>query len=341
MDHTVGKSAKEAQSLGRAMAGVPPVRRYKLLLCLAAFLAFAAVPLFAPGSFVLYLLSLSVIFAIIATGLNITNGYIGLVNLAVGGQVAFGAYSCALALLNGAPLLAALLLAVITGVVIAALIFLAFARLQGFFFGLATLAASEVIRLLIRNADRITNGTRGLRGYETLAPTPEGTYWVLLGILAVLCCGLWMIVESPLGLQWRAIRDNRIKAAALGIPVLRLQCLGYALSGAVMSLGGALLALHLQYIDPSIANLNTLVQIIVMVAFGGPGTIIGPIIGAIVLTVIPELLRAANELRLIIYGATLMVMVLALPGGLLGTLQRVFRSRGNGGESPAEEAKPF
>src|SRR6185437_12424708 len=68
MDHTVGKSAKEAQSLGRAMAGVPPVRRYKLLLCLAAFLAFAAVPLFAPGSFVLYLLSLSVIFAIIATG---------------------------------------------------------------------------------------------------------------------------------------------------------------------------------------------------------------------------------------------------------------------------------
>jgi branched-chain amino acid transport system permease protein len=339
MDSTVEKLSGTAQGLWRAAAETPQTWRYKLLLSLVVFFGFAAVPLFAPGSFVLYLLGLSIIFAIIATGLNITNGYIGLVNLAVGGQVAFGAYSCALALLNGTPLLAALLLAAIAGAVVSALIFLAFARLQGFFFGLATLAASEVIRLLIRNADSITNGTRGLRGYGTLTATPQWTYWILLAILAALCLGTWLIAASSLGLQWRAIRDNRVKAAALGMPVLRLQFLGYALSGAMMSFGGALLALQFQFIDPSMASLNTLVQVIVMVAFGGPGTIAGPILGAIVLTVIPELLRAANELRLIIYGATLMIMVLALPGGVVGTLHRVFGARRNGVEADADEQK--
>jgi branched-chain amino acid transport system permease protein len=135
------------------------------------------------------------------------------------------------------------------------------------------------------------------------------------------------VLYSPIGVQWRAIRENRIKAESLGIAVRRLQLLGYVMGGGIISLGGALLALLLQYIEPSIAGLNTLVQTVLMVALGGAGTIAGPVLGAFVITIVPELLRVTNELRLVIYGTTLMIIVLALPAGVVGTVHRLRRAR--------------
>ena len=285
------------------------------------------VPLLGAGQYLLYLASLAIAYAIVAIGLNITNGYLGLVNLAVGGQIALGAYGCVIALLHGAPLPLALALAVILGAAASALIFAAFAQLHDFFFGLATLAAAEVIRLLVRNLDGVTNGVRGLRGYPGLAASPQATYWVLLGTLALLVFATWLVARSSLGLRWRAVRENRTKAAALGIPVLRLQFLGYVLSGAIMSLGGAFIALLLQYIEPGIADLKILVQAVLMVALGGPSTVLGPVVGAVIITLVPELLRVTNELRLVIYGLALMLVVLALPGGVFGFAERMRRQR--------------
>jgi ABC-type branched-subunit amino acid transport system permease subunit len=83
----------------------------------------------------------------------------------------------------------------------------------------------------------------------------------------------------------------------------------------------------LQYIEPGIAGLNTLIQTVLMVALGGGGTIVGPVVGALAITLIPEFLRIANELRLVIYGVTLIVVVLALPGGVIGAFNRYVRTR--------------
>jgi branched-chain amino acid transport system permease protein len=287
----------------------------------------ATAPLFISHGFLLYMLSLSVIGAIIATGLNITNGYLGILNLSVGGQVALGSYVCALTALADVPVPLAIVLAVAAGAVLAFVTFLLFARLTGFFFGLATIAAAEVVRLMIRNLDTITHGMRGVRGYPPLAQSPAITYWLLLAALAAVLLLVSLLVHSSIGLRWRAIRENANKALSLGLPVRRLQLAGYTLAGAVMSFGGALLALLLQYIEPGIAGLNTLVQTVLMVALGGGGTILGPVIGALAITLIPEFLRVANELRLVIYGMTLIVVVLAVPGGVVGTFNRVMRTR--------------
>jgi branched-chain amino acid transport system permease protein len=285
------------------------------------------VPLFLAPGFLLYMLSLSLIGAITAAGLNITNGYLGMLNLSVGGQVALGAYVCALLALAGFPVPAAIGLAIVAGAALAVITFLLFMRLAGFFFGLATIAAAEVVRLLIRNLDTITHGMRGVRGYPPLAQSPAVTYWILLVSLGLVLLMVTILVRSTIGLRWIAIRENPGKALSLGLPVRRLQLSGYVLAGAVMSFGGALLALLLQYIEPGLAGLNTLVQTVLMVALGGGGTILGPVIGALAITMIPEFLRVANELRLVIYGVTLIVVVLAVPGGVVGAFNRAVRTR--------------
>jgi branched-chain amino acid transport system permease protein len=321
------------------MVNRPGIDYPKFAAGLVVFGLFACVPFFVTEDYILYILSLCAVMAIIASGLNITNGYAGLLNLAVGGIVATGAYVTVIMLLEGMPMLLAVLSAAVGGGIVAAVIFLVFARLRGFFFGLATIAAAEVIRLLIRNLDDITNGVRGLKGYPRLTETPATTYWVLLAALAVVIILTVMMASSSLGLRWRAIRENRDKASSMGIPVRRLQFSAYVISGMIMAFGGGLYGVLLQYIEPNLAGLGTLVQTILMVALGGAGTVLGPVIGAAAITLIPEVLRMANDLRLVIYGLTLIVVVLTLPGGIMGTILRNLRARRRATPRPLEIAQ--
>jgi branched-chain amino acid transport system permease protein len=303
----------------------PDLKRY--MLAAAGFFLAALAPLFVADQYLLFLLSLSAVSAIVAVGLNVTNGYLGMLNLSVAGQVAIGAYTCAVLAVMNVPVSLAILASIVAGAISAAIIFLVFARLQGFFFGLATIAAAEVVRLLIRNLEGITNGVRGLRGYPALTSSASTTYVLLVGCLAATILLVAIVVCSPVGLRWRAIRENRQKALSIGIDVHRFQLVGFVLSGAIMSFGGALLALLLQYIEPNIAALGTLVQAVLMVALGGAGTLFGPVVGAVAITIIPETLRMANELRLVLYGAALIAVVLALPGGILGFIREKLRTR--------------
>lgn len=311
------------------LASIAPNGRLQALYLLSAigFGFLAALPLFVSDQYVLFMLSLSLIYAIVAVGLNLTNGYLGMLNLSVAGQVALGAYTCAILALRGVPLPLAITASIVCGAAVAAVIFLIFARLQGFFFGLATIAAAEVIRLFIRNLDAVTNGVRGLRGFSHLTDSAATTYLVLVLCLSAVMLLSALTVHSSIGLRWRAIRENRGKALSLGIPVARFQFGGFVMSGAIMSFGGALLAPLLQYIEPNIAGLNTLVQTVLMVALGGGGTLYGPVLGALAITLLPEFLRLANELRLVIYGVALILIVLTLPGGILGFISGKMRMR--------------
>lgn len=283
-------------------------------------IAVAVTPLWVTSQYWLYLATTALIYAIVATGVNVTNGYLGMLNLAVAGQIGLGAYVCALLTLNHVPVPVAVMLAGAAGFLCSAGIFMVFGRLDGFFFGLSTLGAGEIIRLLLRNLEEFTNGVRGLRGYPELADAPSSSFWIVAASLLLIICALLIAIRSPVGLRWRAIRENPMKAAAAGVNVYGQKLFGYAVSGAIIALGGAYLALLMQYIDPFIADLKTLVTTILMVALGGPGTIAGPIIGAAVITMVPELLRVANEWRLIAYGLTLVAIVLVLPEGIAGTV---------------------
>ncbi len=304
-----------------------PVVLLKYLALLLMLAAFAITPLWVQSQYWLYLFTTALIYGIIATGVNVTNGYLGMLNLAVAGQIGLGAYVCTLLTLNGMPVPVALILSAVAGFAVSALIFSVFGRLDGFFFGLSTLSAGEIIRLLLRNLEELTNGVRGLRGYPNLTDSAAASFWVSFVTLTVVVAGLVIAIRSPIGLIWRSIRENTMKAAAAGINVQIQKLLGYSISGAIIALGGAYLALLMQYIDPAIAELKMLVQVILMVALGGPGTISGPIFGAAAITLVPEILRVANEWRLIAYGVTLIAIVLLLPQGIVGAVNQYRRLR--------------
>src|SRR5690606_36502658 len=129
-----------------------------------------------------------------------------------------------------------------------------------------TLRAGEIVRLLLRNLEDFTNGVRGLRGYPNLTENPATSFWVAGLTLLIMVCVLQLVIRSPIGLRWRGIRENPMKAAAAGVSVHTQKLLGYAVSGGIIALGGAYLALLMQYIDPALADLKTLVQTILMVA---------------------------------------------------------------------------
>lgn len=301
-----------------------------LLLPIAVLCLLALTPFWVKSSYWMYLANTSLAFAVIAIGLNITNGYLGLLNLAVAGQLGLGAYTCAMLTLEGVSVPAALLGAAAAGGAVSALIFAIFGRLEGFFFGLSTLAAGEIIRLLLRNLEQWTNGVRGLSGYPSLTESSATSFWILLATVAFLLTGLALAVRSPIGLVWRAIRENSMKAATVGIGVYRQKLLAFTLSGAVIALGGALFGLLAQFIDPAVSDLKMLVQMVLMVALGGLGTIVGPVVGAAAITLLPEMLRVTNESRLIAYGIALILVVLLMPRGVVGTLiemKRVQRIR--------------
>ena len=294
---------------------------------LAVFCLIALTPVWVKSPYWMYLANTSLAFSVIAIGLNITNGYLGLLNLAVAGQIGLGAYACALLTLEGVPVPAALIGSAVAGAAGSALIFAVFGRLEGFFFGLSTLAAGEIIRLLLRNLEAWTNGVRGLGGYPALAESPSISFWILLTTVAILLAGTALAIRSPVGLVWRAIRENQMKAAAAGIRVQRQKLLAFTVSGSIIALGGGYFALLAQYIDPAVSDLKMLVQAVLMVALGGLGTIIGPVIGATAITLLPEMLRVTNELRLIAYGIALILVVLVMPRGVVGTLIQIKRAR--------------
>jgi branched-chain amino acid transport system permease protein len=229
--------------------------------------------------------------------------------------------------LEGVPVPAALLGAAAAGGAVSALIFAVFGRLEGFFFGLSTLAAGEIIRLLLRNLEQWTNGVRGLAGYPPLSDSAATSFWILLATVAILLAGMALAIRSPIGLVWRAIRENSMKAASGGIQVHLQKLLAFTLSGAIIALGGAYFGLLAQFIDPAVSDLKMLVQAVLMVALGGLGTVLGPVVGAAAITLLPEMLRVTNELRLIAYGVALILVVLLLPRGVVGTLVERKRAR--------------
>lgn len=292
----------------------------------AAGAGLAVLPQVSASEYAVHVMVLSCISAVAATGLNLTNGYLGLLNLGPAAFVGLGGYTSAILALAGFPLwLAAsggILLAGITGFGVA----LAFLRMRGFFFALATLAVGEIVRLLALNLVEITRGPLGLVGIPRpgWGATLQSYYYLALGGLAVAVAVVGCVARSEAGLILRAIRENERKAGAVGIPVYKFKVMGFTVAAMIMALSGVLFAHYLEYLDPSIAGLRVTTETVLMVILGGRGTLLGPVVGAFLITLAPEVLRVAPALRLILYGSALVVAIMVIPEGVVGSIARRF-----------------
>ncbi len=269
------------------------------------------------------ILSLAWLYALLAVGLNITVGYTGLLDLGYAGFYGIGAYAYALfspligfwiGLLFGGGVAA--LFGMILGLITL--------RLRGDYLAIVTLGFVQIVYLILNNWDSVTNGPNGILNVRQpevagfVLHRPIHFYYLVLILLGVVAMAVHRLVGSQIGRAWIAIREDPIAAEAIGIPTTRIKVLAFTLGAGVAGMAGVFFAARYAFVSPESFNFLESVRILSMVVLGGMGSLHGAILGAILLTLLPEMFRGLASYRMLIFGAALVVMMLFRPQGLLG-----------------------
>ncbi|MGE0845395.1 MAG: branched-chain amino acid ABC transporter permease [Flavobacteriaceae bacterium] len=295
---------------------------------LAACLFLLVLPQFT-NPYIQYMVNLVLVYVILGIGLNFLLGYAGQFAFAHAALMGIGAYTTAIVTYRlGLSYWLALPLSGITAMIVGSLGALPAMRMKRVYLALVTLAFAELLHWVFVHWKPVTAGTDGMsvRSPEFFGYSLRGddnTFYVLLVILIFLYIIARRIVESRIGRSFVAIRENEIVAQSCGISVGRTKALVFALSAFYAGIGGSMFALTLGYIVPDSFNLFQLVVHFSIVVIGGLISIYGSIIGAVILTALPELLRDFQALQEIIYGVLLMVFIIFMPSGIAGVAKRI------------------
>jgi branched-chain amino acid transport system permease protein len=269
-------------------------------------------------------------FVLLATAWNIAGGYAGYVNFGTAGFFGAGSYAAvAAALAFGAPLALQILIAALAGAAISLAVAYLSAQLRGVYYSIATIAVAVILEAIALNWSFV-GGARGI-SYPR-PPTPPGFsnytafLFVVMVVLAVAGVVIARFIEhSKLGRGLAAVRDNEMAAEACGVPTLTLKIVAITISGALMAVAGAPYALYASYIDPTAAfSMNYSLAALTMSLVGGTSTWVGPVIGAVLLAVIQQLLTvfASSQVNQFILGLILVFSVILLPGGAFALVRQ-------------------
>jgi len=301
------------------------VKRAALLLLAALGLALTVYPLYGTGYGVRAMLQLFMWVAL-AGSWNLISGLTGYVSF---GHVAFfgvGAYTGAILIVRaGWPWPAAAVAGGLAGILLALAIGWPCLRLKGPYFAIAMLGLNEVLRALVSYFEGLTGGGSGLS-----LPTLDATfpiYYAMGGLAAAVTGVTYLVLTSRFGLRLMTIREDEVAAEAMGIDTFRHKLLAFVLSAVAPGIAGALAARDQGYIEPiSVFPLATTITMIVMVLFGGKGTVWGPVLGAVALFVAQEAVWARYPyVHPLLFGAIIVAVVLLMPRGVLGLLQLRYR----------------
>jgi branched-chain amino acid transport system permease protein len=307
----------------------------KILGGVAIVAALIAVDQFAPrfaNAYIIQVAMLCGINIILAVSLNLINGFTGQFSIGHAGFMAVGAYGAAMFTLRvgqgwvtaltgagvpppvaqGLELAIALTLGGMLAALAGYLVGLPSLRLRGDYLAIVTLGFGEIIRVLILNFEPV-GAARGLFG----VPVWADLFWVGVGVVGVVALS-WNLARSTHGRALFAIRDDEVAAEALGVDTTRYKVIAFVLGSFFAGVAGGLFAHFLGYLNPSSFQFLKSIEVIAMVVLGGMGSITGSVLAAIVLTVLPELLRPVKEYRMVIYSLMLIVLMITRPQGLLG-----------------------
>lgn len=298
----------------------------QLLLLLAAGIALAWAV--SGNRFLAFVVGITMISIMWAAGMNLLTGYTGLVSLAFAGIAGISAYGMVgLVMRFGWSFWLAMPVAVIGAAAVGVLLGLPALRLKGFYFALSSLVIQTVLSLGFVYFVNLTNGDTGI----SQIPPPDipftgasfhGTAFDLLLTIAawLSLVAVWVTVHSPFGLRLIAIREDEVLAEAIGIDVVRNKMLVFFVGSLFAGVGGALYATYVGFASPRSFDLLSSLSIWLMVAFGGRGTLMGPVIGALVLAPVPFMLQQYDTLKDVIYGTLIIAVIVLMPGGVYGTL---------------------
>ncbi len=235
----------------------------------------------------------------------------GLLSLANAAFMCIGAYVAALLTVNlGWPFPVVLAAGALAPAAVALVIGVPTLRLSGVYLAMATLAFGEVTRIIVLNL-KITGGPEGLNGIPLLTE-----WWHIVAILVVVIYGLARLRRSRVGRAFAAIKEDEVAARLMGIDVDRHKLFAFVLGAVIAGLAGGLNAHYTFFISPREYGFENAVDILTMAVFGGISNLIGPLIGATTLTLLPELLRFLHGYRGTVNGVILILVVLFLPNGI-------------------------
>jgi branched-chain amino acid transport system permease protein len=317
--------------------------RSRRLWFLAAAITIALLPLIFPNSYWRTNLIVCAINVLLAIGLDFVLGYAGQLNIGQSAFYGIGAYASTLLIMKLAlPFWVAFALGVMISGIAGALLSGFAVRLRGHYLAIASLGFAVITYQILLNWISLTQGPLGI--YAIAAPPPIRLPWLPsiaftnLANMFYLTAGfalltyfiLDQLVRSPIGETLTALREDELSAASLGIDGSKWKAFAFAVSSAVAGAAGCFYASFVGTLVPDAFFITESFSVLAMVIVGGMGTLIGPVFGAILLTMLPELLRGIGDLRLIVYGASVALVVLFIPGGLVQAVrliaQRVVRA---------------
>lgn len=280
-------------------------------------------------AYAIHLITIANIYIVLAVSLDVLVGFTGLISLAHAAFFAIGAYSTAILAGNLGPI-GAIAAGILAASVISILAALPSLRVRGTYLLIVTIALEIVITVVLLNWSELTGGPGGIARIPALEilgqPLRGASFAVVTSVVAILAFGLcWRLMRSPFGALLQAIRDDEVGCMMLGKNVALTKMSVFAFAGSLAAIAGSLYAHHTSYVDPSGFDITVSISILLMVMLGGAGTLYGPVIGAIALTLLPELLRfmpfpsgVAAASRQLVFGLLLVVLIFFRPQGLLG-----------------------
>lgn len=270
------------------------------------------------------------IHTILAVGLNLLLGYAGQISLGHAAFFGLGAYTSGILTSTYAlnPWLAMIIAAVAVGGM-AFVIGFPVLKLKGHYLAMATLGLGIIIYITFNEAVDLTGGPSGLSGIPNLSLGPlifdndlKNYYLIWCFTLATMLLSI-NLAHSRIGRALRAIHDSEVAARVMGVNARLLKVQIFALSAVISAVAGSLYAHTMTFVSPASFGFNFSIELVTMVIIGGLGSIYGSFLGAALLTLLPELLRAFQDYDIVIYGLLLIVMTMFMPGGLVRGLSRL------------------
>ncbi len=292
---------------------------------------------------------------ILAISLNVATGYLGQLPLGHAGFMSVGAYTCALftkysGLPDGLNFALGLALGGMMAALFGVMIGIPALRLAGDYIAIVTLGFGEIIRITFNNIDSVL-GMDLFYGANGLKNIPKYSNYANVFVCVVIACfAIHTMMKSKHGRAVLAVRDNEIAAESCGVQTTYYKVMAFAFSAFFAGVAGGLYACYIGILNPANFDFMKSIEILVMVVLGGMGSMIGSILSATVLTILPEALRSFSDYRMVVYSLVLILMMIFKPGGLFGTydfsasrLMEKFINRKQKGEAqaaaPSEEGE--
>lgn len=268
------------------------------------------------------------IFMMLALGLQVIVGYAGILNLGYAALFAVGAYVYALVNLHfHIPFWVGLWISAFSAALFGILFAIPALRLSGDYLAIVTLGTGEIVRIFLNNADQITGGPNGLLGIAhprlwifkyDFGVKSEPYYYLILLFILLIVFALVRLQSSRLGRAWAALREDEIAASAMGINLAWAKLSAFGIGGFIAGMTGCIFASKQGTISPDSFDFIVSMMVLAMIVLGGLGSIRGALLGAFILSLLPEFLRGFNVYRMLLFGIAMILMMLFRPQGILG-----------------------